>query len=280
MFHPSRRLALLLGCAGILSLAAFGCDDDDDDESEGRCETCPACTTSGGGSTTSTTGSGGAGGAEVVPLKEAKLLIEHNATDLDTGFQGFLDSEGWQRMDVTGPNGMVLRLEGQGPLHDLGLTELFFETVEPTNADVPLEELLAQLPEGEYTFQGPTTDGNVTMGTALLTHDIPAGPVLVTPAEDAVVPTANLVMSWEPVTETIMGGAANIISYQLIVEKDQAPHPHAFAKPVMSIFVRPSVTSVTVPSEFLEPATTYDWEVLAIEESGNQTLSSSQFTTE
>ena len=35
-----------------------------------------------------------AGPAAVVPLKEAKLNIEHNATDKDTGFQGFIDSEG------------------------------------------------------------------------------------------------------------------------------------------------------------------------------------------
>jgi len=48
----------------------------------------------------------------------------------------------------------------------------------------------------------------------------------------------------------------------------------------MSIYVPASVTSVTVPNEFLEPGTVYKWEVLAIEESGNQTLSSSEFTTE
>jgi hypothetical protein len=34
-----------------------------------------------------------------------------------------------------------------------------------------------------------------------------------------------------------------------------------------------------VSAEFLEPATAYLWEVLAIEESGNQTLSSSAFRT-
>src|SRR5262245_33203 len=40
---------------------------------------------------------------ETIPLKEAKLIIEHNATDEDTGFQGFIDSEGWRQLDVTGP---------------------------------------------------------------------------------------------------------------------------------------------------------------------------------
>jgi hypothetical protein len=31
--------------------------------------------------------------AAAIPLKDAKLNIEHNATDRDTGFQGFVDSE-------------------------------------------------------------------------------------------------------------------------------------------------------------------------------------------
>src|SRR3989337_2334842 len=38
---------------------------------------------------------------KVIPLKEAKLIIEHNATDKDTGFQGFIDSEGWHRLGET-----------------------------------------------------------------------------------------------------------------------------------------------------------------------------------
>ncbi|NOT00963.1 MAG: hypothetical protein HOP29_10080 [Phycisphaerales bacterium] len=224
-------------------------------------------------------GLNGGGDGDPIPLKEAKLNIEHNATDEDTGFQGFIDSEGWERLDITGPDGVVFTVEGGGRLRSLGLTELFFESVEPANADVPIADILATLPEGEYTIEGPTPDGNRTTGTALLTHDIPAGPVLVSPVEGATVPPANLVMSWEPVTRTITGEAVTIVAYQLIVEVDEMPHPHALAKRVMSVHVRPAVTSVTVPNEFLEPGTPYKWEVLAIEESGNQTLSSSDFAT-
>ena len=80
----------------------------------------------------------------IYPLKEAKLIIEHNATDKDTGFQGFIDSEGWQEMTVTGPGGVVLEFEATGKLRTLGLTELFFETVEPENAEVPIGELLEE----------------------------------------------------------------------------------------------------------------------------------------
>lgn len=221
-----------------------------------------------------------ASAGNLIPLKEAKLIIEHNATDEDTGFQGFIDSEGWERLTVTGPDGVVLSLEGRGKLGELGLTELFFETVEPENAEVPLEDVLATLPAGPYTIEGPAVGGGSTEGTAILTHDIPAGPVLVSPAEGTTVAPTGLVMRWEPVTQTIDGRNITITSYQLIVEKDEDPPPNSIGTPGMSLYLPPTVTSLTVPDEFLEPATHYLWEVLAIEESGNQTLSSSEFRTQ
>lgn len=217
---------------------------------------------------------------EAVPLKEAKLNIEHNATDLDTGFQGFLDGEGWQRLTVTGPDGEVLRFEGLGTLQSLGLTELFFETTEPLNADVPIDQILARLPEGEYRFEGPTVGGGTTSGVAMLTHAIPAGPELLAPADGAVVAAEGIKLSWGPVTETITGEPATIVAYQLVIEQDVEPHPHMIGKFGLSMYLPPSVTELELPKGFLEPGSDYAWEVLAIEESGNQTLSSSAFTTE
>jgi hypothetical protein len=233
-------------------------------------------------------GSGGNAPAEaaadpVVPLKDAKLNIEHNATDEDTGFQGFIDSEGWRRLDVRGPNGQVLRFEGHGSLAKLGLTELFFETVEPANADTPIDEMLAKLPEGKYTIEGPAVENGErkgrTAGVAWLTHDIPAGPRLVSPAEGATVPVRGVVARWMPVSKTITGEPVKIIAYQLIIEKDVEPHPHMIGKLGLSIYLPRTVTSIAVPDGFLEPRTAYNWEVLAIERSGNQTLSSGSFET-
>ncbi len=221
---------------------------------------------------------------DVIPLKDAKLNIEHNATDSDTGFQGFIDSEGWKSLDVTGPNGVVLTFKGRGELAELGLTELFFESVEPANVDVPIAEMLDKLPEGNYTIAGPSMENGVssgkTSGIALLTHDIPAGPVLLTPAAGATVPATGLLASWGAVTQTITGDSVNIIAYQLIIEKDVPPHPHMIGKIGLSIYVPATVTSMAIPDGFLEPGTAYKWEVLAIEESGNQTLSSGEFSTQ
>jgi hypothetical protein len=114
----------------------------------------------------------------------------------------------------------------------------------------------------------------------LLTHDIPDGPELLSPAENASVPEAeDLHVSWGPVNKTINGSDINIIAYQLIIEKDQDPDPNMIGTMGLSMYLPPDVNEMTISGEFLEPGTDYLWEVLAIEESGNQSLNSSQFST-
>jgi hypothetical protein len=41
----------------------------------------------------------------------------------------------------------------------------------------------------------------------------------------------------------------------------------------------PTADRLRVPRGFLQPGTEYEWEVLAIEETGNQTLSAASFKT-
>lgn len=219
-----------------------------------------------------------------IPLKEAKLNIEHNVKDEDTGFQGFIDSEGWNTITATGPDGKVLNFSGIGNLGQLGLTELFFETVEPENADVPIDEILKVLPEGDYQFKGSAIENGEeqgeTIGTGLLTHNIPQGPDLLSPVENDTVPAnEDLLVRWGQVNKTIDDSDINIIAYQLIIEKDEDPHPNMIGNMGLSMYLPSNVQEITIPSEFLEPGTDYKWEVLAIEESGNQSLNSSQFNT-
>ena len=229
--------------------------------------------------------SAGTEAARAIPLKEAKLNIEHNAKDRDTGFQGFLDSEGWNRITVTDPNGnKVLEFRGEGKLGELGLTELFFESVEPENRDVPISELLETLPEGKYTFRGSAIEAGeemgTTVGTALLTHDIPRGPPLVSPIEEAEIPVADTVFKWKSVEKNIDGSRTNIIAYQLIIEADEEPHPNMIGKMGLSMYLPASTTSIEIPKEFFKPGTDYEWEDLAIEESGNQSINSASISTE
>lgn len=221
-------------------------------------------------------------GEEEIPFAAAKLLIEHNATAGDTGFQGFVDGEPWRRFEIIAPDGRpVLSVKPRRELARLGLTELFFETQEPANDEVPIAEVLALLPPGEYEFEGQTIDGVELEASATLTHTLPAGPTILSPAEGAIVDPDQLVVSWRPVTRTLDGSSdVHIVGYQLIVEKDEEPpFPQSFAGNLFSVHVMAETTSVTVSKEFLDPGSAYKVEVLAIEESGNQTITESTFHT-
>ena len=220
--------------------------------------------------------------AEGNVLVEAKLLIEHNSTDEDTGFQGFADGDPWDELIISGPGEVdIATFTSGGGLSNFGLTELFFETAEPENAEVPIDDVLERLPEGIYSFTGDIVDGDESTVTAILSHDIPAGPVLLSPEDDAEdVDPSNTIVSWELVTTDLDGDAVDIVGYQVIVEEAVLPEfPSGFAKPVFSVYLSASTTQVTVSSEFLKDDACYEYEVLAIEESGNQTLASAAFET-
>ena len=69
-----------------------------------------------------------------------------------------------------------------------------------------------------------------------------------------------------------------IIAYQVLVVE---PHTGVTALPnvTLDVMMPPTANRLRVPAGFLQPDTEYEWEVLAIEQGGNQTLSSSTFTT-
>ena len=222
------------------------------------------------------------GWAREIPFSRAKMIIEFNSSANegvgDVGVQVLLDGEPWKLVSMKRPDGLIiLNILSSGSLRKQGLTELFFESSEPSLDEVPLKEFLARFPEGKYEFEGRTIDGQEIEGEAKLTHVIPAGPVIVSPEAGDVVDPQNLVISWEAVTKKIEGSGAGdlkIVAYQVIVERtdnDQlgaAPRTFDITLPATS----DPTQSVTVPPEFLEPGTEYKFEVLAIEKGGNQTI--------
>ncbi len=204
------------------------------------------------------------------PFSAAEFFIEFNSTDEDVGIQVFLDGERWKNVIIIGPDGSrMLEIAGRGGVETQGLTELFFESGEPSLDDVPLDVFLARFPEGEYQFFGQTIEGETLASAATFTHAIPDGPVFVSPAEGAVVDLNDVVISWNPVPDP---PDSEIVRYELIVEREDPLR-------VLSMTLSPTVTSVKVPPEFLIPGAEHNFEVLARETSGNQTLSSSFFET-
>jgi hypothetical protein len=123
-------------------------------------------------------------GVEVLEI--GKLLIEHNETDEDTGFQGFADGESWNELIIAGPAGdRILTASTAGSLFDFGLTEFFFETSEPENTEVPIENVLARLEAGKYTFFGDMVDAGPSFTMTSFSHSIPQGPVFYSPQDGA-----------------------------------------------------------------------------------------------
>ena len=226
----------------------------------------------------------GIGSSEaIIEMSDAAIIIEVNATDQDAGFQVFADSEGWRNVRVFEPNGRkIFHAMVEGGIRRIGGgTELFLESEEPEFVDLEeLEDLIGLLPEGEYRFIARTTDNDWAIGSAELTHVIPAGPVLIeplpAPGEDcaADVPVDDAVIAWEPVTTTIQGSPdITIAGYQVIVEDETAGLE-------LAMTVNAATTAITVPAEFLSSGAEYAFEVLAIEEGGNQTITESCFVTQ
>jgi hypothetical protein len=223
------------------------------------------------------------GQPQVIPFEAVKMIIEFNPGDQDVGVQAFLDSEeGWRKLKIVGPNGrQIFEADGKGSLRKQGLTSLSLESAEPTLDELSLEDFLARFPEGEYTFLATTLEGNRLVGTATFTHAVPDAPLIVAPAQGAVVDPNNTVIMWQPVTGP---PGIQIAGYQVVVEREDPFR-------LFDVRLPATATSVTVPSEFLDPATEYNFEVLAVEAGvgapsvepslgGNQTISSGSFTTQ
>jgi len=202
-------------------------------------------------------------------LEAATMIVEVNATDGDAGLQVFLDGEPWKSMRITAPNGRrILAIDTRSRLRGYGLTELFSESSEPPFDRFPLARFKRLFPAGRYRFAGRDIEGRRVVGSARLSHDIPAGPKITAPAAGAAVPRDGLVAAWKPVPET---GAIDIKGYRAIVEREQPLR-------VFNADLPASATSVTVPREYLQPHTDYKLEVQAIEASGNQTLTEVEFS--
>ena len=272
---------LALGCPG-----SGGADDDDDGDGDGDGEE-----SSDDGGTAGTTGddddddddTGTTGGGEQAEWKELDVYIELTEDDIEV--QTFIDGSRWNDLQIIGPDGtVVFELHTAGNMAGQGLSEIkldgnpdHFPIVgDPAHMEIEdIDVFLADFPAGTYTYEGLTVDGVILSGQAELTHDLPAEPEILSPADledPETFPLEGATIEWEPVTEGLEGGPIDIASYEIIVEQVEP-----FRK--LSIFLPPSATTLAIPSEFLEADAVYEVEVLAIEASHNQTISVAEFRT-
>jgi hypothetical protein len=196
--------------------------------------------------------------AEREPFDDAQLFFELNATDNDLGLQLFLDAEGWRRVRVVDPREKdMVELVARGWLAKLGITELRFESAEPSP-----EEVFALFPPGQYKFRGRTVEGGGLGSNVELSHDLPPKPSF-TPSNGEVVDRGHAVVKWNT------PGAEQV---EIIIENDELGH-------VLDVTLSASTTRLRIPPQFLVPGMEYKIEVLSIAENGNRTIVESTFRT-
>jgi hypothetical protein len=192
------------------------------------------------------------------PFDDAEVFFEFNTTDNDLGFQLFLDAAGWQKVVLTDPNGeQIVRVVAEGSLADLGITELRFESAEPSP-----NEVLNKFPEGEYRLRGQTVDGTILFSKAELSHDFLPAPTI-SPRDGQVVDQANTVVTFNA------PGAEQI---EIIIEDEERGE-------VFDVILPGTSTRLSVPRQFLRRDTEYKIEILALSENGNRTIVESTFVT-
>src|SRR5262245_10530850 len=192
---------------------------------------------------------GGAARTKTVPFDDARLKIEFNATDGDAGLQFFIDAETWRHVTVTNPRGRKIADFDAGPvIHNFGLSELFSERSEPSFDELPFAEFKKLFPAGVYTFRGQGIDGQRLQSTFRLTHAIPDGPRITSPAEGATLPPDGVTVRWNPVTTP---AGIRIVAYEVIVVADESGL--GTAERTIDATLPATATHLHVPAEFLTP---------------------------
>lgn len=193
-----------------------------------------------------------------VPFSDAEVFFEFNTTDNDLGFQVFLDAQGWRSVDLAGPkDSPVFHLLADGRLAEIGITELRFESAEPSPAEV-----LSRFPAGVYEFEGLAVDGTRLMSTSRLSHQLLDAPTF-SPRDGQVVDQNNTVVQWNA------PGAEQV---EVIIENVDLGE-------VFDVTVLGSTTQLTLPPQFLRPGTEYTIELLSIARNRNRTIAQSTFRT-
>lgn len=225
-----------------------------------------------------------------IPFAEAIVLAELNDTDGDLGFHASIDGNAWRLLEIEDPNGrIVLRIRGRRGLRHQGLTQLFFESAEPTFDELTPEQFFARFPEGEYEVSGISTEGEELESVTVFTHLLaaPAGGITVSgvpvdpdevDCDDGPRPLVSepIVIAWDPITRSHpeigrIGEPVEIAKYQLVVERLE-PTPLIY-----SVDLPTTRTSLEIPSDFTALGEVFKLEILAREISGNQTAVESCF---
>lgn len=236
-----------------------------------------------------------------IPFEEAHVFFELNHTDGDLGIHSLIDGGPWAWIEIEDPyERRMLNVRASGRLRRQGLTEIFFESAEPTFDELDPRRFFRRFPEGTYEVSGYALDGSELESETELTHVMPAPPVVRVnglpmalqcddeeDGYDATLTSLPVTISWDPVTmshpDAEGAGAGvqppvpvSIHNYEVVVEAEFELDGEEFVS-VLSVILPPGITELAIPDGFLEQSDTFKYEVLAREQSYNQTAIESCF---
>ena len=202
-----------------------------------------------------------AGEEEEPFFEEAHIFFELNNTDGDLGLHAKIDGDPYKRLKLECGNGRkkkLLEVKVKGGLRKQGLTELFFESAEPTFDELTPEEFFERFPEGDCVVKGVTLDGEKVETETSITHLMPAPAVTTVnglpaavscDAEELPEVSEPITIAWAEVTDSHpllgrTGETIEVINYQVVVEIDESPFH-------VSVILPPSARSFIVPTEII-----------------------------
>lgn len=229
----------------------------------------------------------GAGAIALVPAVSAdeelewdvaELFFELNNTDGDLGIHANIDGGPWKRLTIEDvKEKKILNIRANGRLRRQGMTQLEWESAEPTFDELTPAQFFRRFPEGTYEIEGMTLDGEELESEVELSHVLAAPPGNITvngqeAAEDCDSPilpvvTTPVFIDWDPVTEShpeigTPGVDVEISRYQFFVERDEIK---------LSVDLEPDVTEFPVPDAFLNDGGVWKYEIIARTQGGNNT---------
>ena len=200
-----------------------------------------------------------------IPLEEARLFFELNDTDGDLGIHGKIDGDEWKELEIEAPNGReLLEVDVKSKLKRQGLTELFFESAEPTFDELSPAKFFKRFPEGYYEIETELLNGDEQESEVYLSHIIPAAPEVTKigmaeeegeecwdsgkgAGDDVVVEWDAVTMSHDdlPPGTTPVGIAGDVIYYEFVVEVDESAWNSKSIIPP-----QPGTNSKLIPADF------------------------------
>ena len=213
----------------------------------------------------------------VARFSQKELYFELNNTDEDLGIHSSIDGGAYTELEIYNPDlDTIFRLTASKRLARQGLTQLFWESAEPSFDELAPAKFFKRFPEGRYRIKADAIDGNDLKGSVMLSHVMaaPASNVTVAgqpaaancDAPNLPMVSAPVVIEWDPVVTSHpsvgKAGPVSISRYQFFVEQGSVK---------LAVDLLPTTTSFQVPAEILETGGQFKFEIIARTSTGNNT---------